>query len=493
MVTVFVSYSAKDRDFVKAEIVAVLQASGITPWFSTDDIRSADDWQGRILSALRSCDWFLVAMSPNSASSEWVRNEVTWAMKNRRGRVLPVFIGDCDPDDFHLGLRRLQYVDLRQPTTAARQKLTETFVVGGGASTESSDESFSVSAPNEQHELPPPYFPFHCGPWVPPEFFIGRYQELQRARRLLETRQSFLVVGRPRAGKTSFFRRIISDLSNAAHSDDAAHATDVPDHLARPDARPLTSYMNLEQGTELTIERFLGDTILGIIGEMARALFKCGYSDLMREEPEKACPHLAEFSDFPLFLNIFRIVYRYTHQQNASGIDPLPSYDFVRLTKELLEICAEKGRSQFVVFYDEANRLRRDISVDLLNNIGEALSQTNVTGVYATSPEMARELHQLRGLAGASIELSAFRSPADMRRLLSRYYFRDAASAGELPVTALGLSDLWDLSHGIPYALQLISRRMFEIAEDERASHVDRHHVRAAWQEIARESPEIFE
>src|SRR5262245_4246888 len=99
---VFLSHSSKDRRFVEQKLIPFLKSHGVKPWYSTVDIRTADDFERSIREALLSCDSFLVVLSPNSVKSEWVRAEVHWAMENRKGRVVPVFVADCDPFQLHL-------------------------------------------------------------------------------------------------------------------------------------------------------------------------------------------------------------------------------------------------------------------------------------------------------------------------------------------------------------------------------------------------------
>jgi hypothetical protein len=122
MTSVFVSHSSLDYELVRARVVAPLEAQGLKVWFSKDSIHGADEWEKRIRQALTGSEWFLVALTPNSVSSEWVRAEVDWALENRRGKVVPVLVGDCDPQDCHPRLRQIQYIDLRRgdpPSTAA--------------------------------------------------------------------------------------------------------------------------------------------------------------------------------------------------------------------------------------------------------------------------------------------------------------------------------------------------------------------------------------
>lgn len=120
---VFLSHSSKDQRFVEQKLIPFLQSHGVKAWYSTVNIRAADNWERSIREALLSCDFFLVVLSPNSVNSEWVRAEVHWAMENRKGRVVPVLVADCDPSQLHLKLAPIEYVDLHDASQAAWDKL----------------------------------------------------------------------------------------------------------------------------------------------------------------------------------------------------------------------------------------------------------------------------------------------------------------------------------------------------------------------------------
>ena len=67
-------------------------------------------------------------MSPHSAKSEWVKDEVAWAMRNRDGFVVPVLIEQCEPENFHIRLPIIQYIDYRENTKVAHQQLIQKLV-----------------------------------------------------------------------------------------------------------------------------------------------------------------------------------------------------------------------------------------------------------------------------------------------------------------------------------------------------------------------------
>jgi len=473
MGTIFISHATEDRDFVEKKILPLFLPP-LTTWYAASGIRSAEDWERTILHALEACEWFLLVMSPCSADSEWVKNELFWAMEHRPRHIVPVLIRDCRLEDFHLGMPRIQYVDFRPPISgAAKHRLRATF--DAPASPPPAAEGKQTAAgPAGSAPVHVPQFPFHCGFRVPPDFFIGRKDELETARRRIVAGQNFLIVGHPRAGKTSFCWKLMDELEKAGGGS------------------LLACYVNLEQGSQMTIAAFLEHTILNIIGEMARKVYGCRYSDLMRTDPVQACPGLANDPTVPAFVNIFQLVRKITSQPGATPVQPLMLHDFVWFTRELLEMSKKKGCDRFVIFYDEANRLSRDISIELLVNIGEALSQTGLIGCYVASPEMAQLSGDLHSLFGDQIPLGPFQSPEEMQSLLARHYFNDESRSDELPVTADAQRALWGLSGGRPYPIQLLAHRMFGLAAAAQANEVGTEHVKKAYEAARGERPEAF-
>lgn len=123
MPRVFISHSTHDRPFVEAELLPVLQENGIEAWYAPNEIRTAEEWERMILHGLQQCDWFLVVMSDGAAASKWVKAEVHWAIDNRDGHIVPLFVRDCNPDDIHLRLRTIQYLDFRTDPSTGRDSL----------------------------------------------------------------------------------------------------------------------------------------------------------------------------------------------------------------------------------------------------------------------------------------------------------------------------------------------------------------------------------
>ena len=66
------------------------------------------------MQGLAQCEWFLIALSPAVMESDWVKDELFWAIDNRKEKIIPVLIEECDPGEMHIRMRRLQVIDLTQ-------------------------------------------------------------------------------------------------------------------------------------------------------------------------------------------------------------------------------------------------------------------------------------------------------------------------------------------------------------------------------------------
>jgi hypothetical protein len=313
---------------------------------------------------------------------------------------------------------------------------------------------------------------FHYGSVVPPEYYIDRERELREAQHILEAGQSFLLVGDRRSGKTSFCKKLIHHL------------------MSRADNTILASYLNLQRCHKLEIESFLYETISDLIGEIARQVFHCKFTDLMRRNPADANPALRDDPLFEALLTIFRLVRKHLHSRGNTACH-LETQDFVRLVQELQEILRARGWQSFVLFYDEANRLPGSFPVELLMSNVEALTQAGVISVYAASPDMSESFAPLQESFYEQVHLGPFAEVTDMRKLLARYYFGDVARLDELPLTPQALALLWEYTQGKPYLIQLVAGHSFRCALDQQAETVTETHVLAARELLRTQRPEV--
>lgn len=128
MSRLFISHATADRKFVERELLGLLKALGFDPWFAETDIQTTQQWERSILGALRSSKWFVLVMSPSSAVSDWVKDEVAWAIDELPNHIIPILIEDCDLRDFHIRIPRLQHLDFKQNIRGAREELVKLLV-----------------------------------------------------------------------------------------------------------------------------------------------------------------------------------------------------------------------------------------------------------------------------------------------------------------------------------------------------------------------------
>jgi len=99
MTKVFISYSHADSKLA-LRLVADLQLHGLTVWFDSWDLLVGESLMDAITTAVHNHDVFVILLSPNSVSSEWVKRELEVAFavqsQGRPIRILPVLLASCD-------------------------------------------------------------------------------------------------------------------------------------------------------------------------------------------------------------------------------------------------------------------------------------------------------------------------------------------------------------------------------------------------------------
>jgi hypothetical protein len=315
---------------------------------------------------------------------------------------------------------------------------------------------------------------FHYGGVVPPEYFIGRADELAEAEEIVRSKQSFLLVGERRAGKTSFCDALIHRVMGA------------------PGNQILVGKINLESCENLTISTFLSHTLLSMLGEIARQVFGFPYSALLSSRPPTERPNSLD-SAFYALADMRRVVGERAHSEREAGAIALVPQDFQRLTAELLDLIAVKGWSEYLMIYDEANRLATDLSVSLLMTHLEVLNSSRLITAYAASPEMAGSFGPLAKHLLCKVRLGPFRSNTEMRKLLGRYYYDDASRTRDLPITAEAERLVWDISAGMPFRIQCLFAYGFANARRGHHHRVDVGHIEEALRDLRRDLPEYFQ
>ena len=104
----FFSYSREDSEFA-LRLAADLKAAGSDVWIDQIDIPPGELWDRKVEEALKRCPSVLVILSPASASSNNVLDEVSYALDQKKS-LIPVLYKDCD---IPFRLRRFQHLDFR--------------------------------------------------------------------------------------------------------------------------------------------------------------------------------------------------------------------------------------------------------------------------------------------------------------------------------------------------------------------------------------------
>jgi TIR domain len=465
---VFVSYSHQDSAAVYAELER-LDRAGCRLWFDRG-IRPSSDWNEQLADSIARCAMFLVFFTPGAVASQHVLNEVHFALGRGR-QILMVHLQPTElPPGLQLQLGRFQAI-LRyaMPEDRYLTALLDSLPPA----------VFAAPAPPAAADSGRPPIPatvslpsFHYGSVVPPDFFIDREDALRDGARLVRDGHGFLLVGNRRDGKTSFCTKLIHEIMGVPGND------------------ILAVYLNLQQCEKLTPESFLEHAILNMVGEMARQVFDCKYSLLLRPMPAEWNEPLRSDAEFADFVDLFARIRERTHARHGADPSPLLPGEFVQFAQDLLAVQRAKGWRRCAIFFDEANRLSHALSVELLESNEEALSAAGVASVYAASPEMEDSFSRLSDVFGHHLRLGPFASPNDLKSLLARYCASNGRP-GQPPAEPAAVDRIWELSRGRPYLIQLLAGGSFQAARAAGATVVTADHVGLAYDNLKREKPHL--
>lgn len=106
---VFLSYSHADKSFAEM-LASELSKQGYDVWDPEVEMSPGDRWVDQIGQALKRSKAMVVLLSPDSAKSELVRLNVSYALSNRNyaGRLFPVLVRPTE--DFPWILREFQFL-----------------------------------------------------------------------------------------------------------------------------------------------------------------------------------------------------------------------------------------------------------------------------------------------------------------------------------------------------------------------------------------------
>lgn len=123
----FVSYSRRDQEFA-LRLAVDLRAAGAAIWMDQVDIRPSDRWDRSIEAAVRDCTGLVLVLSPNSAASDNVLDEVALAFEAGKP-VIPVLIETCQ---IPLRLARVHQIDARNDYAGAVAQCRAAMDLGAG-------------------------------------------------------------------------------------------------------------------------------------------------------------------------------------------------------------------------------------------------------------------------------------------------------------------------------------------------------------------------
>jgi hypothetical protein len=117
----FVSHTHSDKEQAQ-ELAIALRERGVESWLDKWEIQPGDSLIQKIFTeGLRDCSVFLVLLSPESITSNWVRNELDVALIRRiegQCRVIPIIVKQCEIPPL---LRTLLYLYLKNGVATVAQ------------------------------------------------------------------------------------------------------------------------------------------------------------------------------------------------------------------------------------------------------------------------------------------------------------------------------------------------------------------------------------
>lgn len=122
MAKIFISYSRKDTDQVDF-LIKLLESANHDVWVDTQDIRAGSQWQTSIVQGIVESDFFIIALSKNSAKSDNVRRELVIAV-NHKKEIIPVCIQEVElPPEMQYQLAGIQRINFDKDSQKDRVAL----------------------------------------------------------------------------------------------------------------------------------------------------------------------------------------------------------------------------------------------------------------------------------------------------------------------------------------------------------------------------------
>jgi len=142
MTTYFLSYARADQ-VIALEFADGLIAAGVPLWVDQYDIRPSQHWDQAIETAVRGCEGLVVLLSPRSAASPNVADEVSVAL-NEGKDVIPIMIEPCTPP---LRMTRMHFIDATSDRALALRRCLAAITKARPAMAAQEDRTFGQPAP----------------------------------------------------------------------------------------------------------------------------------------------------------------------------------------------------------------------------------------------------------------------------------------------------------------------------------------------------------
>ena len=127
MSSVFLCHSSKDKPFVRS-LASRLTAKGIKVWLDEAEINIGDSLSEKIGSAINEMSFFVIILSNNSISSQWVKRElqatVQKELAEKRVVILPLMLHKVDIPTFLRDKKYADFMDIDKFDESFEQLLT---------------------------------------------------------------------------------------------------------------------------------------------------------------------------------------------------------------------------------------------------------------------------------------------------------------------------------------------------------------------------------
>src|SRR6266487_591769 len=124
MADIFISYSRKDKDFVR-RLDETLKSRGREAWVDWEDLRPTEEWMQAIHAAIEGADTFVFVLTPDSVASVVCGREIAHAAAHNK-RMVPIVARDVDAAAVPETLAKLNWIFCRDSDDF--EKATDTLI-----------------------------------------------------------------------------------------------------------------------------------------------------------------------------------------------------------------------------------------------------------------------------------------------------------------------------------------------------------------------------